>query len=83
MTEPTYCPEIGYNRVVTNALTEDLAESLTAAVEAREVIHFDVCTVYTESPEYGCSCGVPRLLADLAAVLLGQREHAVAQAQRV
>lgn len=62
---------------VVDALPDDLAESLAAARDAREVIHFDVCTVYTVSPEFGCSCGVPRLLADLAAALLGQRETAV------
>jgi hypothetical protein len=71
-----YGPEIGYNRGVTNSLSEDLTESLTAAYEARRDIHFDICTVYTRSPEFGCSCGVPRLLADLAAALLGQRETA-------
>lgn len=50
-------------------LSRDLAESLAAAVAAKQDIHFDVCSVYTESREYGCSCGIPRLLTDLAAFL--------------
>lgn len=62
-----------------NALTDDLAESLTAAYEGRSVIHSDICTVYTESPEFGCTCGVPRLLEDLVQALLGQRETVAAQ----
>jgi hypothetical protein len=39
------------------------------------VIHFDICTVYdAENPEFGCSCGIPRLLAELKAALLGDLE---------
>jgi hypothetical protein len=72
--------DLGYNRGVTHALSEDLAESLTAAFEARQVIHFDVCTVYSEGPDFGCTCGVPRLLADLKRVLLGDRETVASRA---
>lgn len=55
-------------------LSPDLAASLAAAYGARDVIHGDVCSVYSEAPEYVCSCGVPRLLADLMA-LLGVEER--------
>lgn len=44
----------------------ELLESLHAAAAASADVHFDVCSVYTESPEYGCSCGVPSLLRQLA-----------------
>jgi hypothetical protein len=55
--------------VVEIAVSPDLAASLAAAAADRLNIHGDLCSVYTESPEYGCSCGVPKLLADLAALL--------------
>lgn len=69
-----------YKQAVEIAVSPDLADSLAAASADRRNIHNDLCTVFTESREYGCSCGVPRLLADLAALLLGQHETAGAQA---
>lgn len=63
---------------VVDALPRDLADSLAAAHAARSDPHFDICTVYTKAPGFGCSCGVPRLLEGLAAALLGRRETVAA-----
>jgi hypothetical protein len=54
---------------VVNALPPDVADSLAAAHAARRDIHFDICTVYSEGPAFGCSCGVPRLFEDLVEAL--------------
>jgi hypothetical protein len=70
---------VRYKYPVEIAVSPDLAESLAAAAANRVNIHDDLCTVYTVSPEFGCTCGVPALLADLAAALLGQRETVAAQ----
>jgi hypothetical protein len=61
-------------------VTAELAESLEAAAADARNIHNDLCTVYTVSPDFGCTCGVPRLLADLKRVLLGDRETVASRA---
>jgi hypothetical protein len=57
---------VGYNISMGTVLPPELATDLAAACAARTGIHFDICTIYSEGPEYGCSCGVPRLLAAMA-----------------
>jgi hypothetical protein len=46
-----------------------LLEDLHATAAASEVVHFDVCTVYTAEDGFGCTCGVPALLRSLAELL--------------
>jgi hypothetical protein len=51
-------------------VSPDLAQSLRAAALDRANIHNDLCTVFDPDDQRVCTCGVPRLLADLAALLL-------------
>lgn len=67
---------VRYTYPVEIAVSPDLAESLVAAFEDRAHVHNDLCQQFDTDAPYVCTCGVPRLLADLAAALLGQRETA-------
>lgn len=48
----------------------ELLESLHAVAAVRDGVHFDICSVYDpENPISDCTCGVPRMLRDLATLL--------------
>lgn len=65
---------MGYNRGVPISVPRDLAESLAAAADDRTNIHNDICQQFDPAAPHVCTCGVPRLLADLKTLLLGERE---------
>jgi hypothetical protein len=55
----------------------ELADRLLASYEDRGDVHHVLCTEFTGPPDFGCSCGVPRLLEDLLALVQGVRDLAV------
>lgn len=50
-------------------ISPDLADRLNAAWLDRNDLHHPLCTVFTVGATFGCSCGTPRLLDELAQLL--------------
>jgi hypothetical protein len=60
---------VRYNGNVHVEISPDLADRLAASVEERRDIHHVLCTNYTVGEDFGCTCGMPGLLVELARLL--------------